>query len=143
MASHPIVIDTNVLIAALRSSDGASYRLLNLLEHRPEIELHLSVPLVLEYEETAKRQAEELGLSLSDIDDVLDYLCSVAVLHDIFFLWRPHLRDPRDDMVLELAVSGGGLRIISYNKRDFVGASAFGVGVETAREFLVRIGELK
>ena len=143
MAQHQIVIDTNVLIAALRSTEGASYRLLNLLEQRPEIQIHLSVPLVLEYEEAGKRQAEELGLSHSDIDDVLDYLCSVAVLHDIFYLWRPHLRDPKDDMVLELAVSGGGLRIISYNKRDFEGSGEFGVEVETAREFLVRIGELK
>ena len=140
---HPIVLDTNVLIAALRSSAGASYRLLNLLKHRPEFELHLSVPLVLEYEEAAKAQAEELGLSPSDIDDVLDYLCSVAVLHEIFFLWRPLLRDPGDDMVLELAVSAGGLTIISYNKRDFKGAGDFGIEVETAREFLVRIGELK
>jgi predicted nucleic acid-binding protein len=143
MARDPIVIDTYVIVAALRSTKGASYRLLNLLEQRPEIELHLSVPLVLEYEEAGKNHAAELGLDPADIDDVLDYFCSVAVLHDIFYLWRPHLRDPKDDMVLELAVSAGGLGIISYNKRDFEGSEEFGVAIETAREFLVRIGDLK
>jgi predicted nucleic acid-binding protein len=87
--------------------------------------------------------ASHSTLSLFAIDDVLDYFCSVAVLHDIFYLWRPHLRDPKDDMVLELAVSAGGLGIISYNKRDFEGSEEFGVAIETAREFLVRIGDLK
>lgn len=99
-------------------------------------------PLVLEYEAVAKRQAEELGLSVEDIDDVLDYLCSIAVRHETFFLWRPVLRDPRDDMVLELAVASGCESIVSYNKRDFEAADRFGVKVETAREFLERMGGL-
>jgi len=143
MAPHHIVLDTNVLIAALRSRTGASFRLLNLLETRPDIRLHVSVPLVLEYEEAAKGQAAELGLSHEDIDDVLDYICSIAAFHDMFYLWRPFLRDSKDDMVLELAVSAGNLRIVSYNKRDFEGSERFAVEVETAREFRQRIGELK
>jgi predicted nucleic acid-binding protein len=99
--------------------------------------------LVLEYEEVAKQKARELGLSHGDVDDVLDYLCSIAVRHEIFFLWRPVLRDLRDDMVLELAVRAGSTTIVSYNKRDFKGAELFGVEVATAKEFLQRIGELK
>jgi putative PIN family toxin of toxin-antitoxin system len=142
MAWHPIVLDTNVLIAGLRSRTGASFRLLSLLGTREDFELHLSVPLILEYEQVAKRQAKALGLSHEDIDDVLDYLCSVAVRHEIFFLWRPILRDPRDDMVLELAVSASCRTVVTYNKRDFEGAEKFGIDVETAREFLQRIGEL-
>ena len=143
MAQYPVVLDTNVLIAALRSQNGASYRLLSLLGEGSAIELHVSVPLVLEYEYAAKKQAEELDLSTAEIDDVLDYLCAISVLHEIFYLWRPHLRDPKDDMVLELAVSAGGVGIISYNKRDFRGSEDFGIKVETAKEFLIRIGELK
>lgn len=143
MTSHPLVLDTNVLIAALRSRTGASFRLLDLLGTREDLELHMSVPLVLEYEQVAKRQAKALGLSHEDIDDVLDYLCSIAVRHEIFFLWRPVLKDPRDDMVLELAVSASCRTIVTYNKRDFEGSERFGIEVETAKEFLQRIGELR
>jgi putative PIN family toxin of toxin-antitoxin system len=143
MAVYDVVLDTNVLIAALRSRTGASFRLLSLLDTRPDIQVHLSVPLVLEYEQVGKRQAGELDLEAQDIDDVLDYLCQVAVRHDIYYLWRPVLRDPKDDMVLEVAVAGECGTIVSYNKRDFEGASRFGIAVVTAREFLERIGELK
>jgi len=143
MSSCDVVLDTNVLIAGLRSRTGASFRLLALLGRRPEIQIHLSVPLVLEYESVAKRQAKELGLSEQDIEDVLDFLCSIAVRHEIFFLWRPVLRDSRDDMVLELAVAAGCESIVTYNKRDFEVAERFGIAVESARGFLRRIGELK
>src|ERR1700730_18569163 len=99
-----IVLDTNVLTAALRSQRGASFKLLSLVGVAPDFQINLSVPLVLEYEEVAKRQKEETGLTDPDIEDILDYLCSVANRHRIFFLWRPFLNDPGDDMVLELAV---------------------------------------
>jgi len=91
----------------------------------------------------AKRQASVLGLSHSDIDDLLDYLCSVANLREIFFLWRPFLRDPRDDMVLELAVESECDAILTYNQRDFAGIEAFGIRVITPREFLKEIGEIR
>lgn len=143
MTVHDVVLDTNVLIAALRSRSGASFRLLSLSGTRPEIRIHVSVPLVLEYEQVGKRQAGELGLEPQDIDDVVDYLCQIAVRHDIYYLWRPVLRDPRDDMVLEVAVAGACGAIVSYNTRDFEGASRFGIKVVTAREFLESIGELK
>jgi hypothetical protein len=60
--------------------------------------------LVLEYEEVAKRQLYALGLSSDEVDDIIDYICSVPNRRRIFFLWRPYLKDPKDDMVLELAV---------------------------------------
>ena len=78
-----------------------------------------------------------------DIDSVIDYICKVAHHHEVYYLWRPFLKDPADDMVLELAVTAGCDCIVSYNKRDFEGIEEFGIEVLTAREFLEMIGELK
>jgi predicted nucleic acid-binding protein len=100
------------------------------------------VPLVLEYEEVLKRQTRELGMSRGDIDDVLEFLCSVATLHEVYYLWRPMLRDPQDDFVLELAVGAGCEAIVTFNVRDFEGAEAFGLRVEGPQAFLKRIGEV-
>jgi len=136
-----IVIDTNVLVASLRSQYGASYRLLMLLGSG-KYEVNLSVPLALEYEEVAKRLIGEIPLTVQDIDDILDYIFSVAIQRKIFYLWRPFLKDPEDDMILELAVSCGCDIIVTYNKNDFRGAEKFGIRLLTAKEFLQEIGEL-
>ena len=136
-----IIIDTNVLVSALRSRRGASFRLLELLGSG-KYEFSVSVPLVLEYEVVSKRQLGEISLSEDDIDNVIDYICSVAQHQQISFLWRPFLKDVRDDMVLELAVSSGCDTIVTYNKKDFVGVDLFGIRVLTAREFLQDIGEI-
>ena len=142
MATRRVAIDTNVIVAALRSSRGASFRLLSVVGKSSEFEISLSVPLVLEYEEVLKRQSRQIGISHGEIDEVLDYLCSVANLHAVFYLWRPMLRDPRDDFVLELAVGAGCESIITFNVRDFEGAETFGIRIEGPKEFLTRIGEL-
>ncbi len=134
------MIDTNVFYAALRSRNGASYRLLQEVGRSKAFGIHLSVPLVLEYEEIAKRDSRTLGLSHSDIDDILDYLCSVAGLHTVFYLWRPFLRDPDDDMLLELAVEAECDRIVTFNTRDFFGIQSFGIQAVTPQEFLIEIG---
>ena len=143
MDIYAAVVDTNVLVAGLRSRRGASFRLLSLLGRDLRIQLHLSVPLVLEYEATLQAQREQLGLTVRDVEAFLDYLCSIAVHHEVFYLWRPFLRDPKDDMVLELAVAAGCQTIVSYNRQDFDGSEQFGVKIESAKEFLQRIGELK
>lgn len=136
-----VVLDTNVLVAALRSRNGASFALLSRVgEPDAGFELHLSVPLVFEYEDVLRRQSRRLGLTHADIDDVLDFLCAVAHHREIFFLWRPVLRDPRDDMVLELAVEAGVDHLVTFNARDFVGAERFGVRVITPRELLRLLG---
>src|SRR3990172_9320509 len=119
-----IVIDTNVFISALRSRRGASYRLFMLLD-RGDIEINLSVPLIVEYEDAAKRIAREFGLTHGDIDDILDYICSIAHRRKIHFLWRPFLKDPQDDHVLVLAVESGCNFIVTHNIRDFSGAEQF------------------
>jgi len=137
-----IVVDTNVLVAGLRSRRGASFLLLRLLG-RDRFRTVLSVPLVLEYESACKRQSRALGLTHADIDDVLDYFCRVSDHRRIFFLWRPFLRDPGDDMVLELAVEAETEFIVTHNLRDFTGADRFGVLVVTPQSFLRRIGEIQ
>jgi putative PIN family toxin of toxin-antitoxin system len=127
-----IVLDTNVLVTALKSSRDASYKLLTLLEGS-QFQVHISTTLVAEYEAVLKRGL--LTLSESQIDDVLDFLCAQAQHHKIYYLWRPILKDPRDDFVLELAVKSQA-RIITWNTTDFKRAMSLGVLVQTPREFL-------
>jgi putative PIN family toxin of toxin-antitoxin system len=142
MSAPQIIIDTNVFVSALRSQLGASYKLLSLLG-TGKFEINLSVPLVIEYEDVGKRLVgKKSGLRASDIDDILDYVCSVAHRWKVYYLWRPFLSDPKDDMVLELAVSAGCKIIVTYNKDDFAGVEQFGIRVLTAQEFLQEIGEL-
>ena len=74
-----------------------------------------------------------------EIDDILDYLCSVARRRQIFFLWRAILRDPKDEFVLELAVEGGCEFVITYNQHDFFGIERFGLRTMTPRDFLCLI----
>jgi putative PIN family toxin of toxin-antitoxin system len=142
MKKPQIVIDTNVFIAALRSRQGAAHKLLMLVESE-KFETNVSVPLILEYEDAAKRLIGEIALTARDIDNVLDYLCAVANHRTIFYLWRPFLKDSKDDMVLELAVTSASTYIVTYNQRDFRGAEQFGIQVVTAKEFLQIIGELR
>lgn len=135
-----VVLDTNVIVSAFRSRRGASYRLLE-LAGEGAFTICLSVPLVLEYEDASKRLiSSKIDIRANVVDDVLDYLCAIGEHHDIFFLWRPHLRDPKDDMLLELAVSAGCEQIVTYNERDFVGADQFGIKTITPRLFLASLG---
>ncbi len=141
MAKPLVVIDTNVFISGLRSRRGASFKLLSMLGEGA-FDISVSVPLVLEYETIARRQARALGLDSATIDDILDYLCQVALRREIFFLWRPFLKDPKDDLVLELAVESECEFIITYNRRDFAGTEKFGIKVLTPKEFLKKLGEI-
>jgi putative PIN family toxin of toxin-antitoxin system len=136
-----IVIDTNVFVASLRSRRGASHKLLRLIDSG-KFQVNISVPLVLEYEDAAKRIIDEIFLDLQDIDDIINYICRVANRRQIFYLWRPFLKDPKDDMILELAVSGQ-CGIITFNTKDFAGVDRFGLRVMTPKMFLKEIGELK
>ncbi|MDP2234436.1 MAG: putative toxin-antitoxin system toxin component, PIN family [Actinomycetota bacterium] len=137
--SSRIVIGTSVLVSGLRSSRGASHRLLELVGS-PDFDIVLSVPLALEYEDVAKRHSSELGLSHADVDQLMEYLCGIAHLQEIHYLWRPLLRDPKDDHVLELAVGAGCDVIVTHNIRDFTGTDTLGVAAIRPGEFLRRIG---
>lgn len=134
-----MLLDTNVLVAGLRSKKGAAFKLLSLVG-KGDFEICLSVPVVLEYEEVLLDQLEELHFTESDVRDLLNYFCSVGKHQEIYFLWRPYLRDTKDDLVLEAAVAGNCDAIITYNRRDFAGAEKFGVQILTPGEFLKRIG---
>ena len=127
-------------VAGLWSRLGASYRILELVRRgRPQPAL--SVALVIEYEMVLKRGAEQLGLRARDIDAVVDYFCMVGHRQAIHFLWRPVLRDPRDELLLELAVAAQCEYVITHNVRDFAGSEQFGVTAITPRDYLSRIGE--
>lgn len=133
-----VVIDTNVLVAALRSRRGASFRLLQELA-KGQFQFALSVPLFFEYEDVLKRPAM-VPLPITAIDQFLRYLAANGQAQDIFFLWRPFLRDAKDDMVLELAIAARCVAIVTFNAKDFAGVEQFGLEVWTPREFLVQLG---
>ena len=142
MKKPQIVIDTNVVVSAFRSQRGASYKLLMEIGS-DKFDVNISVPLVLEYEDAAKRLIGKIGLTKRDIEDVLDYICSEAKRWKIFYLWRPYLKDPKDDMVLELAVTSKSDFIVTYNKHDFQNIRTFGLQVVTPKEILKLIGVIK
>jgi putative PIN family toxin of toxin-antitoxin system len=137
---YQVVIDTNVLVAGLLSNRGASHRLLRMVGD-DRWRINLSVPLVLEYEQTLKRVCRGSSLNDDDIDSILEFLCASANLRLIFFLWRPFLPDPKDHFVLELAVESRADFLVTFNAKDFVGAERFGIRTVTPWEFLAIIGE--
>ncbi len=137
-----VVIDTNVLVSGLKSRRGMSFKLLSRLGEEKFLPV-ISVPLVVEYEDVLKRRTMNFPLTDKDIDEVLNYFCSIAEHRRIHNLWRPFLKDPKDDMVLELAVESGSKLVITYNAKDFQGSEKFGVEIIRPGEFLKRIGEIE
>lgn len=135
-----VVIDTNVIFAALYSQFGASNRLLRRVG-AGSFDFHLSLPLILEYEDVLKRNAPELLLDDERIDLLLAQWCLDGVAHEIFFKWRPFLRDPKDDLVLEVALAGNCTHIVTHNLRDFQQALTIGVEPITPIQFLELIGD--
>lgn len=141
MSKYQIVADTNVFVSALRSQFGASYKLFSLID-KDVYKLNISVPLALEYEAVAKRMIGEISLNEEEIDNILDFVISNSNRWEIYYLWRPQLKDPGDDMVLELAVTASCSYIITYNVNDFKGIENFGVQAITPKDFLKLAGEL-
>ena len=141
MTVPQIVIDTNVIVAGLRSDKGAAFLLLERIGTE-SFDMHLSVPLVFEYQDVLSRSSSAVMLTPDQIENLLDFYCSVSNQHLIFFLWRPFLVDSKDDMVLELAVKAGCDYIITYNARDFKGIEKFGIKIMTPGDFLKLIGVL-
>lgn len=141
MSIPDIVIDTNVVIAALRSKKGASYKLLSLIGTN-KFEIHDSVAIVLEYEDVIQHFRTELGLSQDKVSIFIDSLCSMAHHHKIYFVWRPSLPDANDELFLELAISARCEYIVTHNIKDFKGTEKFGIQAITPREFLQIIGEV-
>ena len=105
-----------------------------------DFEIAVSVPLIVEYEAVLLRHLQGSTLSPQDVEAFVDYLCLVARKQKIFFLWRPFLRDPDDDMLVELAVAAECTGIVTHNVRDFRGVEKLGIRIFTPAEFLMWIG---
>jgi putative PIN family toxin of toxin-antitoxin system len=132
------VLDTSVMVAAFRSSEGASRQLLLAALDR-RFDLLLSVPLLLEYESVLQR-AEHLsasGIGRRDVERVLDDVASIARPVRLSYRWRPQLQDAKDDMVLETAVNANADAVITFNEKDFRGLTErFGCRVLVPRAAL-------
>lgn len=126
-----VVLDTDVVVAAVMSPKGASRCLLRSVG-LGEVQAAASVPLFLEYEAVLKRPAtlERAGATEEDIDVILDQLAAVMHRVSIWYLWRPQLRDRDDDMVLEAAANAGATHIVTFNVRDYgIAPGRFGIEV--------------
>jgi predicted nucleic acid-binding protein len=135
MARPRIVIDTNVLVAALRSDRGASYRLIQQCG-RKKFDHILSIPLALEYEAACRFCMD--GQEEAEI--FLSQLIATAELAEIFFRLRPLLPDPKDDMIVEAAVNERCDHVVTFNRKHFIGLKSYGISVISPGEFLTSIG---
>lgn len=137
------VLDTDVIVAAMRSPAGASAALL-LAALDGRYTLIANVPMVIEYEATCNRTEHRLaaGLSEGEVRQFLDGVAALAEPVGTHFLWRPRLRDPADEMVLEAAINGRADAIVTFNRRDY-GATPedFGIKVLLPREALKRLSQ--
>jgi putative PIN family toxin of toxin-antitoxin system len=132
-----VVVDTNVLVAAARSSAGASFELLRLFSMGDaRWQWNISTALLLEYEAVLKREQHRQGRPMAVVDRFLDDLASKANRHAIFYLIRPILNDPDDELILELALTSASSYIVTHNRDDFRDAGRFGLGVITPGGFL-------
>ncbi len=131
-----VIIDTSVLVAAARSRNGASFRLLSMLPSS-KFEIALTVALYTEWQSVLTRP-EHLppGANAEAAIGFLRYLASISHLQDVHFLWRPFLRDPDDDMVLECAVASGSQYIVTHNVQYFQRAPELTMNAITPAEFL-------
>jgi len=133
-----VVLDTSVIVAALRSSRGASNALLACVA-RGELVPLVTTALFLEYEDVLLRPEQRLatGMSEADVEGFLAAFASAARGVEVHFQWRPQLSDPGDEMVLEAAINGGASALVTHNLSDFMPAAArFGVRVAAPRELL-------
>jgi putative PIN family toxin of toxin-antitoxin system len=129
-----IVLDTSVLVAAWRSRLAASFEILEAVGGN-RFEIAVSVSLVAEYEAALLRHL--VGAQRPrHVEALVDHLCAVAVRQKVFFLWRPLLADPNDDMVVEVAIASQASAIVTHNVRDFAPARRLGVQILAPGAFL-------
>lgn len=136
-----VVVDTDVMVAAFDSPNGASRQLLvDILDGKAA--LPLSVGLMFEYEAvlTRPRLLKMTGVSAAEVGEVLDELARLCIPVPLDYRWRPAATDPDDDMVIETAVNGIADVIATFNIADMApGAARFGIAVERPADVLRRI----
>lgn len=135
-----IVIDTNVILSALQSNRGKSFELISKIGNGI-FDFAISVPLILEYEAILKNHLDRNIFTDSDIEDFINYLCQVGIKTKIFYLWRPFLKDPFDDHILEVTIHSDADTIVTFNKKDFYEAENLGIKILTPKEFLEKLEE--
>lgn len=136
-----VVLDTDVIVAAMRSPDGASAEILREARQN-KVTLLVSVPLAVEYEAVCSEAEHRLaaGLSEREVGIFIDAVIAMAEPVETHFLWRPQLRDPGDEMVLEAAVNGRANLLVTFNTRDYgLVPSRFGIELMLPRDALERI----
>ena len=137
-----VVFDTNVLVAGSRSRNGASYKLISLLPSN-KFELAISVPLYLEYLDVLTRKENiPPGLNKAEVVAFVREILSYSHKQGIYFRWRPTLRDPSDDFVLELAIASQSSHIVTFNTKDFDNIELFGIEAIYPSEFLKMVKDL-
>lgn len=133
------VLDTNILVAATRNCDGPAFALIQEVR-QAKVAMCCSPALFLEYEAVLKRPEQLKASSLLDaeVDAILAELAGLICPVTTHYQWRPQLRDPADEMVLEAAVNTQANAIITYNVRDFGPAGKFGILVTKPQQALIQ-----
>lgn len=139
--SPKVIIDTNILVAATRNAQGPSFALVQEIR-RGRVRMSCSPAMFLEYEAVLTRpeQLKASGLTVADIDAILNELATLIEPVNTFYQWRPQLRDPADEMVLEAAVNAQVQAIVTDNLRDFAPAKLFGVPVMSPQQVFTHFG---
>ena len=131
------VFDTNIVVAAFRSSAGASFRIMQGIVEG-QIPGLVSVALMLEYEDVLSRdeQLQYFWRTQAEVEQVLNALALRLEPVATYYSWRPILKDPKDEHVLECALNGRAKAIVTFNTRDFEeGKTQFGIEILTPDEF--------
>jgi len=142
MKRFRVILDTNVVLAAMRSRTGASYRLLATVGHA-RWQSVVTPALMYEYEDVARRPGAAPGLSGQDITNILDMIYRESHRQFVWFTWRPLSADPGDDAILEAAIAGRCDYVVSFNERCLRVIREFGIEVLRPLNLLKLIGEIK
>ena len=136
---NKIIIDSNVILSGLKSKNGYSFKLLKQIPNN-KFKVAISVPLILEYESLLMSNIKTLGLNKKDINDFINYICKISEHTKIYYLWRPFLKDPYDDHLLEVAAASSSKYIITFNIKNFINIEQFGIKVLKPKDFIKILG---